>query len=192
MGPVQGIFLVTEYRSLRRRSTKFRAASIVAPYFPGWRGQCLAIPGTVIWGLWLSTPSRLGRERMGHPEACSLFSSAPARGFPPAGFQLLVGRHVHPVDLVVVRLADARLILDPQMAGRAGAHSAAGVIEKDVIVLSNVKKRHRLAVMFIRHGAEFEFNRFALGEKGDAHQLLRGNCFSICFAHRIPSFLAVL
>src|ERR1019366_3613644 len=57
-----------------------------------------------------------------------------------AGFQLLVGRHVHPVDLIVVRLADARLILDPQVASGAGAYTAARVIEKDVIVLSNVKK----------------------------------------------------
>src|ERR1039457_1525951 len=47
-----------------------------------------------------------------------------------AGFQLLVGRHVHPVDLIVVRLGDARLILDPQVASGAGAYTAAGVIEK--------------------------------------------------------------
>src|ERR1019366_8160853 len=124
MGPVQGIFLVTEYRSLRRRSTKFRAASIVAPYFPGWRGQCLAIPGTVIWGLWLSHPFAMRLRMDGAPRVLQLLSFRHGErlalggvvavplwnlhnifaGFrnhgltSQAGFQLLVGRHVHPVD----------------------------------------------------------------------------------------------
>src|SRR5450631_2033068 len=56
------------------------------------------------------------------------------------GFQLLIGRHVHPVDLIVVRLADACLILDPQMASRAGTHSAARVVEKNTEVLRHVKE----------------------------------------------------
>ena len=82
------------------------------------------------------------------------------------------------------------LILDPQVAGGAGADAAAGVIEKDAEVLRHVEKRHRLAVMLVGHGAELELHRPALGKKGDAHQFVGGNVFLGCFAHRIPSFPA--
>jgi hypothetical protein len=69
------------------------------------------------------------------------------------------------------------LILDPQVAGGAGADAAAGVIEKDAEVLRHVEKRHRLAVMLVGHGAELELDRLAFGLKGDADELVGGNVF---------------
>ena len=43
--------------------------------------------------------------------------------------------------------------------------AAAGVVEKDAEVLRDVEKRHRLAVMIVGHGAEFELDGFALGHE---------------------------
>jgi hypothetical protein len=64
--------------------------------------------------------------------------------------------------------------LDQHMAGGAGADAAAGVIEKDVVILRHVEKRHRLAVMLVGQRAELELHRLSLGQKGDAHQLIGG------------------
>ncbi len=77
------------------------------------------------------------------------------------------------------------LVLDPQVAGGAGADAAAGVVEKDVEVLGHVEKTHRLAVVLVGQRAELELDRPALGLKGHAHQLLGGNVFLVCFAHTI-------
>jgi hypothetical protein len=63
--------------------------------------------------------------------------------------------------------------LDPEMAGGAGADAAAGVVEEDVEVLGDVEKGHRLAVMFVGHGAVFEFDGLAFRQEGDADHAYR-------------------
>ncbi len=73
------------------------------------------------------------------------------------------------------------LILDPQVAGGAGADAAAGVVEKDVEVLRHVEKRHGLAVVLVGQRAELELDGLAFGKEGDAHQFVGGNVFLICF-----------
>ena len=96
-----------------------------------------------------------------------------------ARIQLLIGGHVQAVQLIVVGLADAALILDPQVAGGAGADAAAGVIEKDVVVLRHIEKRHRLAVMLVRHCAEFKLDRPAFGLKVTRTSLSAGMFFRL-------------
>ena len=66
---------------------------------------------------------------------------------------------VQTIGLVVLHLAEVLLALaDDDVAGRAGAAAAAGVLERDVEVLGDVEKRLRLAVMRVRQLAVLELD----------------------------------
>jgi hypothetical protein len=80
---------------------------------------------------------------------------------------LLVGSHIHAVDLVVIRFADPRLVFDPQVAGCAGTNTATGVVKEDTEILGDIEERHRLAVVIVRHCSELEFDSLAFRLKGD-------------------------
>ena len=58
-----------------------------------------------------------------------------------------------------------------EMAGRARANTAAGVVEEDVVVFGDVEDAHRLSVAVVRQGVEEEFDGLALGLEGDAHHV---------------------
>jgi len=100
------------------------------------------------------------------------------------GVQLLVGGHIEAVEFVVFGFAYAIFaVFDPDVAGGAGARPAARVVEEDAEILSDIEERHRLAVVVIRHRAEFELNGFAFGHEGDADKFFGGDVDDVCFSH---------
>jgi hypothetical protein len=84
--------------------------------------------------------------------------------------ELLVGGHVEAVDFVVFGFRDTGLILDPEMAGGAGADASAGVVEEDVVIFGYIEEGHGFAVVLVGHGAEFKLDDTALGLEGDANE----------------------
>jgi len=70
------------------------------------------------------------------------------------------------------------------VARGAGAYAATGVVKENVVVLRYVEERHGLAVMIPGHRAELKLDGAALGKKSDAHELVCGNIFFGCVAHR--------
>src|SRR6266567_743620 len=178
-----------EFQSLRRRSNEFRAASF---------------PQKVMLGSSPSSPSRTWDRRrfllvLGHGEWLTLGCVIAI----PLGnlddivawlrdhglaaeprIELLIGSHVHSIQFVVVRGADALLVLDPQMAGGASTDAATGMVEKDVEVLSDVEERHRLAMVIVGQGAEFKLDGLAFRHKRDPHELVSGDVRLGFFTHR--------
>src|SRR6185436_5192507 len=91
-----------------------------------------------------------------------LAAEARPRGQPP--------RRVEAIGFVVLHLAQMlRALADDDMARRAGAAAAAGVLERDVEVFREVEKRLGLAVVRVRHLAVLERDdrRLAVDEESD-------------------------
>jgi hypothetical protein len=101
------------------------------------------------------------------------------------------------VEFEVFGLAEAAgSLLYVQVAGGAGADSAARVVEKDVVVFGDVEEGHGLAVAFIGERVEGELDGAAFGLEGDAHHVLgrRGGkidfgCNDSVLGHRFHSKL---
>ena len=88
-----------------------------------------------------------------------------------AGVKLLVGGHVHAVDFFVLGFTDAGVaFLDPEVAGGAGACSAAGMVEEDVEVFRDVEEAHGLSVVVVGQCAVLELDGFAFGLEGVADE----------------------
>ena len=62
------------------------------------------------------------------------------------------------------------------------------MIEEDVEILGHIEERHRLAMVLVRHCAEFKLDGLALRHEGDADQFVGRNIFGVGFCHWIFSF----
>ena len=92
-----------------------------------------------------------------------------------ARVELDSGSRLHAVELLVLGLADALgSLLHMQVAGGAGADTAAGVVEKYAIVHRYVEEGHRLAMAPVGQCVEGELHGSALWQKRDPHHALGG------------------
>ena len=89
-----------------------------------------------------------------------------------------IRRHVEPVGFVVLHLGKIfRAFFDPNVASGAGAVAAAGVVEFDVVIERDIRKRLRLAMVQISQFAVFECDGLAFGQKCN---------FDSCFRWELP------
>src|SRR5436305_6441440 len=76
--------------------------------------------------------------------------------------ELQVGSHVEAVGFIVIHFIQTLgAYLHPEMAGSAGAVAAAGMVQKDAVVESNIPNRLAFAMFLVGQLAVFELDGFA-------------------------------
>ena len=87
--------------------------------------------------------------------------------------KLIVGSLLHAVKLVIFHFRQvSATIFHHNVASRAGATSAAGVLEMESEVHCNIEQRSRLSVSFIFQCPRFELERLACGQERNLWQAM--------------------
>src|SRR5713226_8558440 len=113
-----------------------------------------SFPRAMAFGNVISVP-----RRNFHDNGAWLFDHALAS---QAGVELQVGSHVEAIGFIVIHLIQAiGAFLYPDMAGGAGAVAAAGMVQKDAVVESNVQNGLGFAVLLVGQLAVLELDGLA-------------------------------